>query len=246
MPRPRHSAKLGRGEGKVVGMKCLCAVFMIVSVAAALPGWAQISGAGNQAPPEGAERPRVTRASNRPDLGADISQVAKFKLASRKAEYRLGEMITIDAAMLNVADAPVFFRELTMVMRLQALNSKGEKAEVVQYVIPLMVASPDSYSLLKPGEMTADSYDILAGCDDRHFDISKEQFGVQDDRAAFERDRFVTFGQACLDVTRPGTYTLTATVNNDFVMVSPAGTPYKTAAGKISSIPITITITGGP
>jgi len=37
----------------------------------------------------------------RPDLGAEYSQAASIKLASRKSSYRVGEMISVDVAFLN-------------------------------------------------------------------------------------------------------------------------------------------------
>jgi hypothetical protein len=40
----------------------------------------------------------------RRDLGADYGRVARFRLASRKTTYHVGEMVTIDLAMMNVSE----------------------------------------------------------------------------------------------------------------------------------------------
>ena len=57
-------------------------------------------------------RQHVEDLKKRPDLGVDYSQVANLKLASRKTSYRVGEMISIDIAIINSSDAPVFFHKL--------------------------------------------------------------------------------------------------------------------------------------
>lgn len=44
----------------------------------------------------------------RPDLGVDYARVAKFKLASRKTTYRVGEMMSIDLAIMNASSTAVF------------------------------------------------------------------------------------------------------------------------------------------
>ncbi|MGH9932191.1 MAG: hypothetical protein ACREA9_23565, partial [Pyrinomonadaceae bacterium] len=48
----------------------------------------------------------------RPKLGVEYERVATFKLASRKTTYRIGEMISLDLAILNAAKTLVFFHKL--------------------------------------------------------------------------------------------------------------------------------------
>lgn len=223
-------------------MKYFCVFGLFVCVLLCLPRQPRALAGSGQAPGEGADRPRVVRASDRPELGANLAGAAKFKLATRKTEYRLGEMFTIDTALLNASNDKGYFPSLQTWVKLQARDAKGEKAQLIRYISAQFLLTPDLYSLLGPNEMDVESFRILAGCDERVFE--EEGREAQNDRAAFDHDQFVSFGQACLKITRPGTYTFTATIENQHVVTAPAGPPVKTAVGTITSQPLTITITG--
>jgi hypothetical protein len=62
------------------------------------------------------------------------------------------------------------------------------------------------------------------------------------DEEIFEQNLFVTWGDRCLDIKRPGTYTIVAEVTNDYVVQSPCESNSKTAVGTIRSTPLTINI----
>jgi hypothetical protein len=51
-------------------------------------------------------------AGERPDLAVDYGVTAKLKLVSRKTTYRVGEMISLDIAMLNTSDSPIYLHKL--------------------------------------------------------------------------------------------------------------------------------------
>lgn len=223
-------------------MKYLRATVVSLAFAICVPCQATTRGRSSQTPPRNAGRPRAVRVSKKPELGADISKVARFKLASQKTDYRLGEMITLDAAMLNVAGTPILFPDLQQPMRLEVLDESGGKTKIIQYIDLVIVLTANYYSLLNPNEMTTASYNLLAGCDNRAFENMNDHHEAPDDKAAFEQNQFVSFGRACLDITRPGTYTITSMVNNDHVLAHSGGTSHKTAVGKITSQPLTITI----
>lgn len=223
-------------------MRLLTAATITLAFLMCVPCQAAWGGRRSQTSPRAAGRPTAVRVSKRPELGTDISKVARFKLASRKTDYRLGEMITLDVAMLNVASTPVFFPNLQEPMRLEVLDEKGTKVLVSQYLDLYLVLSADYYSLLNPNEMAAASYDVIAGCDNRVFENFNDQHEAPNDKAAFEQNQFVSFGRACLNLTRPGTYTITSIVNNQHVLAPASGTSHKTAVGKITSLPLTITI----
>jgi hypothetical protein len=223
-------------------MKYLIAAIISMAFAMSMPDQAAAQSERSQTSSQVAGRPSAVRVSKRPEFGVEISKVARFKVASRKTDYRLGEMITLDVAMLNVAATPVFFRDLQEPMRLEVLDERGTKVQVSEYLGFYLVLSADSYSLLNTNEMNIASYDVIAGCDNRVFENFNDQHEAPDDKVAFEQNQFVSFGRACLNLTRPGTYTITSIVNNEHVLAPSSGTSHKTAVGKITSLPLTITI----
>jgi hypothetical protein len=190
----------------------------------------------------------------RPDLGSNYAQVAKFKLASRKATYRVGEMITIDVAIMNVSDAPVFLHKLNRPsLKLKAQDRKGASVSINDYYTVLEGVAPQSFRRIEAGHILFESFQLLAGCDDANlkarFEASKkleeEEHGGGERvffKGLFERDLFVNFGQSCFSANTPGTYTITAEQSNDTVVVSSNRPKVKSAVGTIRSTPLTLTI----
>ena len=189
----------------------------------------------------------------RPDLGADYSRVAKFKLGSRKSTYHIGELISIDLAIINLSDTPVFFHDLSRpLLELNARDEKGVDVLINDYTTALEATSPKAYRQIDPGHLVFASFQLVAGCTNDLYTFLEEmhkldieQFGRGEAayfKGLFERDLFVNWGQACFAVKKPGKYTMTAEQSNDTVLVSPGRLKVKTAVGTLRSSPLTLTI----
>jgi hypothetical protein len=190
----------------------------------------------------------------RPDLGVEYAQLAKFKLGTRKTEYHIGEMISIDLAAMNVSNAPVFLHKLNRPsLELKAQDAKGASVSIDEYHTVLEGVAPTSYQRVEPGHVLSGSFQLLAGCGDGNLKAyfqATERLQEEENRGGeraffkglFERDLFVNWGQACLAINKPGKYTITAQQSNDTVLVSPDRTKVKTAVGTIRSTSLTISI----
>ena len=64
----------------------------------------------------------------------------------------------------------------------------------------------------------------------------------KDNLAAFNNNFFVTWGDACLQITQPGTCVVTVDVRNDHILLAPRSGKIKTAVGKITSNPLEIIV----
>lgn len=183
----------------------------------------------------------LDRSKNRPDLGLGYADAAKLKLASRKKKYRLGEMVSLDLAVLNSASSRVFFRRLLQPNFYVTEHRRGSAA-IVPYLIVEPAPTPQLYTLLQPGEIMTESLEVLAGCDKKALQNLTQGLD-KSSKELFEQNRFVNWGEFCLRVTRPGLYTITVEqINND--VVTTADEPNtKTAIGVIRSTPLTIEIT---
>lgn len=201
-----------------------------------------------------AQKQYISDVKEEPSLGIEYQGVAKFKLASRKTTYRLGEIISLDMAMMNTANVKLFFEKPTGIdLTIKVVDEYGKEVTVSTYVI--IAGSPDaeSYSLLEPNRIVIGSYQLLAGCNtqgvteflDAQLKLAQDvsQRRVEYHQGLFERGLFVNWGDACLRNIQPGRYTVTATMTNKWVVIPPDEKRVKTAVGTIHSTPLTITIT---
>lgn len=188
-----------------------------------------------------------------PHLTAEYSRVAAIKVASRKSTYHLGEMITVDVALLNTAKVPMFFHKLDFpTVALKALDNEGKETHVFLNTTILEGITVDSYSLLPPGGVLVKSFLIATQCSDQDraayirarqkLDQDEREGRVEYQKGLFERNLFVNWGEGCLHISKPGTYFLTAQLTNDDVIVSRLKPAPKTAVGMIDSNPMKITI----
>lgn len=186
-------------------------------------------------------RGSIERSEKRPDLSVQYTDTAKLKLASRKTTYRLGEMISLDLALLNIARSPVFFHRLLQ-PNFHVTSRRKVSVGVVPYLIIEPVPDADLYTLLQPGEITTKSFEVLAGCETQ----ALENLSKGLDKSAkelFEQDQFVNWGEFCLRVDRPGTYTIIVEqLNSDVVIAGNDASSIRTAIGEIRSTPLNIEI----
>lgn len=180
----------------------------------------------------------VESAKSRPDLSVKFDSVAQLKIAVRKSTFHIGEMIDLNIAVLNSSKKGVFF-PLMLDPQIDVQSPSDESVKVRLYGTAERTMVPSSFTLLAPSEADTASFQLLAGCDRRAFSKSNS---ADNDRIAFDENLFVNWGRACLSLTRPGTYVLTAEIHNDYVIVSRRHEDTKSAVGKIRSNPLTITI----
>lgn len=196
-------------------------------------------------------RRSVSRVEERPQLGVDYSQVAKFKLISRKKTYHLGEMISLDLALLNISGSKIFFRKLSdFNITLAVRDEKGSTVEIWSYTIDLEAVVSDSYVVVDPDSIITWTYQLISGLKEND-ELEKyieakhslyKEGRLNPDKERFNRGLFLNIGRGALDISNPGVYTITATATNDYVVVSPCEGNPKTAVGKIISAPLEITI----
>jgi hypothetical protein len=177
----------------------------------------------------------------RPDLAIEYTKVSKVKVGSRKKSYRRGEMISLDVALLNTSNIPVFFHKFFQPnFYVQGLH--GKPVLLGFYVVVEAPTTLDSYVLLQPGEMMVKSFEVLAGCDKRASENMASGLNEKDSRRQFEGNRFVNWGDSCLRISRPGSYNIRVEQGNNEVVVLATTTNAKTAVGPARSDVFTIQI----
>lgn len=200
-----------------------------------------------------AVRRTVQDARERPKNTIDYSRVAQLKLKSRKSGYKRGEIIDLHFALLNTGGEPVFFHRLSApFMKVMAKDDKGNEVVITPTIIPMEGVTPQAFSLLGNNKIMTGSFNLLAGCDAEELKEFNEtrsrlenevhQGKIELDKGIFERDLFVNWGDACLRLTRPGTYLIEVEATNQHVIVSPCEPNIKTAIGKIRSAPLIVAV----
>jgi hypothetical protein len=126
-------------------------------------------------------------ANLRPDLAVDAVSVTKCKLASRKTSYRLGEVITLDLAVMNASEKPVFLcdpRSTEVVFN--AVDTHGKQVPIGTYSLILHGPTVDSYRSADPGDAIFSHFYVLAGYDN-HLQLPKRRESWQERRPAPDR-----------------------------------------------------------
>jgi hypothetical protein len=195
---------------------------------------------------QGAESERTTyRVNDRPDSGIAYEKVARFKLATRKKEYHVGETVGLAFAMLNVSDKSVYFLRLEwpdFSFRVGA----GPEQRLPPFLLVHRAVLPDNFNLLEPNQTVSGSMLLLAGCPGKY---NRKAEGLKnrtleiDDRTGFEQGRFGNLEQGCIPFSTAGEYTITALYANAAVVEDRERAGTKTAVGSIRSEPLTIVIT---
>lgn len=183
----------------------------------------------------------VVLREKRPELGVEYLSTGKLKLASRKKYYRIGELVSLDAALINISSKPIFLRDLRD-MEFLASSNAGEEIDLVQYVNVSSDATPDRFPLVRPGEIIQHTVHILVGCNKQAFANINLMLDARNGRTVFDRNLFVSWGQGCLDIRRSGTYTLSAKRTNEYVVVSSDTPNTQTAVGSVESNALSIIV----
>lgn len=184
---------------------------------------------------------RLLPVRENPSLAVDYSKVAKFKLASRKSIYRVGEIITFDLAMLNTAKDPIFFMELLpSTVTILAYDQNQLPVDVHAFTVYQLGYTAKLYTLLNPNVITLGSFHLLAGCSDAEGMLRSKnkilsEFFNEGDLRIFDQNLFVTWGDACVPTKGEQTFTFKAELTNTHVVASSCEPRSKTALGKIES-----------
>jgi hypothetical protein len=177
---------------------------------------------------------KVVSAKERPDLAIDLQSTAKLKLVMRKELFHIGEMINLDMALLNQSKEPVYLYAITH-PKLTVKDELGNESIVQSYIVVDLAIGLSAYKLVGPDDFTDESFELLAGCDMRAFEQVNSTVNDDSSLTIFNKNRFLNWGNACLQIKRPGTYYISAEFSNDRVVASGVERQHKTAVGKIKS-----------
>jgi hypothetical protein len=179
------------------------------------------------------ERTRLARFEDRPKLGVNISKVARLRMSVDKTVYRSGDVVKLELSQMNISSEPSYFLKLGNV----AVFSSDKLGNVTQGipmtgVIEVMPVA-QTYAALNPGEAFSSTRQLLPECDRPSFERTNAHL------TPIEKGFFL-----CLDLKRPGRYTIYCEITNWFVLVTPDMTIVRTAVGTLRSNPVTITVRG--
>jgi hypothetical protein len=180
----------------------------------------------------------LSTAEKSPHLTIDYSKTVRFKLASHKPTYRVGELLALDLALLNEKD-DLIFTSIPASPNLYFRRQSGLDLLVTPYIITRSSITIDSFKLLKRDQWVSHSILLLIGCKNESFLAKKDEL---EDRQYFEQNKFVNRGEGCIGISQLGEYTLTAELSNAYVVISPDNKTVKTTVGVIKSEPLTITV----
>ena len=162
--------------------------------------------------------------------------VAKFKVLSRKSEYRIGDLISIDMAILNKSKESVYFVDLGMKGDISVTDSNDNKIEGGVYMRPLVFPK---FNLINGGDYDSEHFIFLIGCKNvgkKYYDSYKSLDVVEE---MFDKNFFVSDGDGCIKINKSGKYEIKAVISNSY---AEKDNTKKTAVGKMESSPFEIKI----
>jgi len=175
---------------------------------------------------------RLARLENRPDLGVNMSRVARLRLSSERRVYRIGELVKLELALVNVSRHRTYFPQLGRV-EIFSSDKKGNRKQATAIALMTEVMpTPETYSMIEPGELHSASRQVLPTCNRQAFQQIRAEL------TTVERNLLL-----CVDIGRPGTYSITSELTNWFVVLSPDEQDLATAIGRLRSNALTIMIT---
>ncbi len=166
------------------------------------------------------------------------------KIASRKNEFKVGEIMIVDFAILNSSSEPLFILEPSSnTIILRGYDHKGEEVKIASFEISQLGLSPRLFNLVGVGELETGSLQLLIGCEEATRSIQRKVQVLHETslggisrrgRRLFEEDLFVSHGDGCLDTSEAGNYQISAQIENKKkVVLSPSQA--KTYIGVIES-----------
>jgi hypothetical protein len=167
---------------------------------------------------------------NRPELGIPIESNAKLKIALRKRNFAAGDAMVLDVALLTKQEGEYYFPTLTE-LEISVRDRNGKDVDVNPFLIVSRRFSP----VRLRGALETYSVMLIVGC--RQRDLSFP-LGIDDDveeQENFEKNLFITKGEACIDFSDTGNYRISAAVSNSRVVIPETKLIMKTAVGTLKS-----------
>jgi len=184
----------------------------------------------------------LARVQDRPQLAVQLPSVAKLKIDSRKRGYRIGELLTLDVALLNTSIEPTYFPQVAS-GRTFFKDQIGREKSNTAYIEPDTMPMAQSYRRLGTNEISFTTIHLMIGCNPQAFAQARAQFrSFAQGKKVFDENLFVSWGESCLDITRPGIYTLSFELSNLLVVVSPDKSNSLTGTGRLKSNNLALTI----
>lgn len=184
----------------------------------------------------------LARAEDQPEQAVNISSVAKLKIASRKRAYRIGEVLTLDVALLNASMMPIYVPRLAS-GRSFFRNQTGREKSATDYLNLDTMPTAQSYLLVGVNAVTFTPVYLSVGCNPQAFAHARAQLrSVTEGKELFDENLFISWGEACLDIRSPGNYTFSFELSNLLVVVSPEASNPPTGTGRLRSNDLAVTI----
>jgi hypothetical protein len=176
------------------------------------------------------EQYKLSAKNSNSDTAVSYQTVAKFKTHSRKKEYRNGELISIDLAMLNKSPNPLRLLDLEYQEEIIVRDLQGNKIKSFSfYSFPSRIPS---YTILNSGEYASTHLVFSVGC-------SKERSQFKNMEEEFNKDAFTYNGQGCIEIKESGKYLLSAKISNSDIETDKTT---QTAVGTMESTPFEINV----
>lgn len=175
---------------------------------------------------------KIVKSAEKPELIMDISSAIRLKIAVRKRDYTVGEMLVVDIAILSDASVPTF---IPSIQRIGLLTD----GKLMPYVITTKSAA---FTRLDASKLETTSFSFLLGCEEKPFDVASGLAEGRSPAAIFEQNLFISWGDGCLNVESGSQFTIKAELVNNSVVVSDQFPKVKTLVGRIVSTPIAISI----
>lgn len=184
---------------------------------------------------------KLDNASKHEELKMPYEGAIKLKIASRKLDYHLGEIISLDIAALNFSDEPLHILALTEVEILVRKNS-GKTVNVIPYYLNTKLIDAEHYKILQPRKMIVEWIPLHIGCEKRIFKEMKDLASSMDDEEGFRKSLFTNWGKLCLQISQPGDYVITVNQKNNYVLLPSGSEKKRTVVGSLKSNTLAIRV----
>jgi hypothetical protein len=168
-----------------------------------------------------------------PELGTDISKIAKLKAFLPKQKYHLQETMILDFVLL-IDNQESYFLPKDLPARIIIKDAQQNRV-----LIDTIYAIDKTQSYEKYQDaIIRGSTILLIGCDNKIMDeigASAKFIFSEDINVGFEKGLFRTFPQGCIDINKASKLEIYVEVYNDFVVRPANKETVKTAVGKIKS-----------
>lgn len=166
------------------------------------------------------------------NLQIKYSDAVEFKTISRKNIYRIGELISVDYAMLNITDEPIRILNIDHFVGISIKDENNRKVGGRGGSPPLYGIS---YQLVKPNEYVASRIFYVIGCQD-----VDNSYRSSTSNYFFDSNYFAFKGRGCIDIKEPGKYFISTHANNKENYSN--NNIHKVVVGEIESVPLEITV----